>query len=66
MSEEEQKLHTFTILNTKINREQSGNSDYYVNESIKYYNLFLFLIGLPSDASGDGRLLDEAFLFLWR
>ena len=43
MSEEEQKLHSFTLLNTKINREQSGNSDYYVNESNKFYNLYLLV-----------------------
>jgi hypothetical protein len=35
MTEEEKKLHMFTLLNTKINREQSGNTEYYVNEGKK-------------------------------
>ena len=35
MTEEEKKLHLFTLLNTKINREHNGNTDYYVNEGKK-------------------------------
>jgi hypothetical protein len=37
MTEEERKLHMFTLLNTKINREQSGNTDYYVNEGRRLF-----------------------------
>jgi hypothetical protein len=32
MSEEDKKLHIFTSLNTKINRDNTEDSDYYVNE----------------------------------
>jgi|LauGreDrversion4_2_1035121.scaffolds.fasta_scaffold865616_1 hypothetical protein len=32
MNEEDKKLHIFTSLNTKINRDNTNDSDYYVNE----------------------------------
>jgi len=38
LTEEEQKLHTFTLLNTKVNRDQSGYANLYVNESKKSFN----------------------------
>lgn len=41
LTEEEQRLHTFTLLNTKVNRDQSGYANLYVNESKPLNNFSL-------------------------